>query len=129
VTDLEAARIKAEVLAAFHRYEGALRDGDVAVMTDSFADSPELIRFGITDLQVGSAEVVRWRLSQPPLPAGRHLFDTRVMVLSPEIAVVTTLFDYPGESSVGRQSQTWKRSEKGWQVVHAHVSVVEKHLP
>jgi hypothetical protein len=121
--------IKAEVLAAFHRYEDALRDGDVAVMTESFADSPELIRFGIADLQVGSAEVAQWRLSQPPLPPGRHLFDTRVTVVSPEVAVVTTLFDYPGDSGIGRQSQTWQHSEKGWQVVHAHVSVVEKHLP
>jgi hypothetical protein len=124
VTDLEA-----EVLAAFYRYEDALRDGDVAVMTESFADSPELIRFGITDLQVGSAELAQWRLSQPPLPAGRHLFDTRVIVLGPAVALVTTMFDYPGESSIGRQSQLWQRSEKRWQVVHAHVSVVEKHLP
>ena len=119
--------VSAEVLAEFHRYEEALVAGDLEVMGELFADSPGLVRFGITDLQVGSAQVAEWRRHQPPLPAGRRLFDTRVMALGPDVAVVTTLFDYPGETSVGRQSQTWQRMEEGWRVVHAHVSVVAGH--
>jgi ketosteroid isomerase-like protein len=120
---------KEEVLAAFHQYEKALMEGDVAAMTDVFIDSAELVRFGISDLQIGAQALTEWRRRQPPLPAGRRLFDTRVMAVGPDTAVVTTLFDYPGQSTVGRQSQTWVRSEAGWQVVHAHVSVVERHLP
>ena len=119
--------VAAQVLAAFHRYEDALVAVDLEVMGELFADSPDLVRFGICDLQVGSAEVAQWRKTQPPLPAGRHLFDTRVLTLGPDVAVVTTLFDYPGQTSVGRQSQTWHRTEEGWRVVHAHVSVVASH--
>lgn len=118
----------AEVLAEFHRYEAALVAGDLDVMGEVFTDSPELVRFGIADLQVGSAEVAQWRLRQPPPAPGRRLFDTRVMAVGPDAAVVTTLFDYPGQTSVGRQSQTWLRTDEGWRVVHAHVSVVASHL-
>jgi hypothetical protein len=119
----------AEVLAGFHRYEAALVAGDIDVMGELFADSPELVRFGITDLQVGSAELEKWRHREPPLPPGRRLFDTRVMAVGPDAAVITTLFDYPGRTWVGRQSQTWHRTEAGWKIVHAHVSVVTQHVP
>ena len=115
-----------DVLAEFHRYEQALVAGDLEVMGEIFADSPELVRFGICDLQVGSAEVAQWRLHHGQVPAGRRLFDTRVMAVGTDAAVVTTLFDYPGGSQIGRQSQTWQRSESGWRVVHAHVSMVDK---
>jgi hypothetical protein len=36
--------------------------------------------------------------------------------------VVTTLFRYPGTVSIGRQSQTWLRTDVGWRIVNAHVS-------
>jgi hypothetical protein len=118
----------AEVLAGFHRYEAALAAGDIDVLTELFADSAELVRFGIADRQVGSAQLAEWRRREPPLPPGRRLFDTRVMAVGLDAAVVTTLFDYPGQAWVGRQSQTWQRTDSGWRIVHAHVSVVTQHL-
>jgi hypothetical protein len=126
VTTLASCEV--EVLAAFHRYEEALVAGDVAVMTELFANSPALVRFGIGDLQIGAAEVAEWRRRQSPVPAGRRLFDTRAMALGPDAAVVTTLFDYPGVPAIGRQSQAWVRTDAGWKVAHAHVSVVPEHV-
>ncbi len=116
-----------DVMAAFHRYETALVAGDVDVMGELFADDPELVRFGISDMQVGSAALAEWRRRQPPLPVGRRLFDTRLTPLGTDAAVVTTLFDYPGQPAVGRQSQVWQRTAAGWRIVSAHVSMVAAH--
>ena len=48
-TLVSVASCEVQVLEAFARYEEALVRGDVAVMTELFADSPDLVRFGITD--------------------------------------------------------------------------------
>ena len=116
--------VQAEVIAAFTRYESALAAGDVAVMTAMFVNSPDLVRFGIQDQQIGARALAEWRVQHPTVPAGRRLFDTRVLPLRNDVAVVTTLFDYPARAFVGRQSQTWLRTAAGWQVAHAHVSEV-----
>jgi hypothetical protein len=112
------------VLAAFHRYERALVDGDVAVLTELFWDDPRCVRFGVADRQQGAAEIAAWRRDHPGVPPGRRLHDTRVLALDDRTAVVTTLFGYPGRAVEGRQSQTWVRFDAGWRVVAAHVSEV-----
>jgi ketosteroid isomerase-like protein len=112
------------VTAAFVRYERALVDGDVAVMTELFAAGSDTVRFGITDYQVGSEELAAWRHAQPPLPAGRRLYNTRFQPAGPDTVIVTTMFDYPGDPLVGRQSQVWSRQPDGWRIVHAHVSQI-----
>jgi hypothetical protein len=65
---------------------------------------------------------VRWRRAQPPLPPGRRLQETTVQAYGPDVAIVTTLFGYPGRDVLGRQSQTWVHLPEGWRIVHAHVS-------
>jgi hypothetical protein len=44
------------------------------------------------------------------------------------MATANTLFEREamGGGKVGRQSQTWMRTEQGWRVVSAHVSVIVK---
>jgi ketosteroid isomerase-like protein len=116
-TDLEH-----EVLACFTAYERALSAGDLAAMDAWFADDPRTVRFGIADEQRGAEEVRRWRGTAPRVPAGRRLSKTRVDLWSEDLAVVTTLFRYPSSVSVGRQTQTWLRTDAGWRIIHAHVS-------
>lgn len=113
--------VVAEVSAAFAAYEQALVDDDVDALIGFFA--PDAVRFGIADQQVGLTEQRRWRRSQPPLPPGRQLHDTRIAGYGPDLAVVTTCFTYPGDPTVGRQTQTWVRLPAGWRIVTAHVSV------
>ncbi len=115
--------VVAELAAAFGGYEKALVAGDNAAVLDYFWDAPETVRFGIADHQDGAAALRVWRSAQPPLPAGRRLFDTRITAFGTDHGVVTTRFDYPGGGPVGRQSQTWVRLPEGWRIVHAHVSV------
>jgi ketosteroid isomerase-like protein len=117
-----ATGIEHEVLACFTAYEEALSAGDVATMDLWFADDARTVRFGIGEEQWGAEEVRRWRSTAPRVPAGRQLSETRVDLWSDDLAVVTTLFSYPGSIAIGRQSQTWLRTEMGWRIVHAHVS-------
>jgi hypothetical protein len=114
--------VHAEVRAAFERYERALVDGDVAVLTELFWADERCVRFGVADRQQGAAEIAAWRAEHPTVPAGRRLRQTRVLAVDDRTAVVTTLFDYPDGVVEGRQSQTWVRFDAGWRIVVAHVS-------
>jgi ketosteroid isomerase-like protein len=115
---------RAEVTAAFARYEAALAAGDLAELAASFADHPDVVRFGVADRQRGPAELALWRAAQPQQPPGRSLFETTVTTYGSTFAVVTTLFSYAQRPTLGRQSQTWVRGPHGWQIVHAHVSEI-----
>lgn len=120
--EINQTDVVAEVTAAFEAYEKALLDTDNRALVDWFWADPALVRFGLADEQRGFAQLRRWRLSQPPVPPGRHLRDTVVSTFGPDAAVVTTGFDYPDGQPPGRQSQTWIRLAEGWRIVSAHVS-------
>ena len=114
----------AEVSRLFERYERALVDGDVAVLTELFWDDERCVRFGVADRQQGATAIAAWRRTHPSVPADRRLRDTRVLAVDERTAVVTTLFGYPDGAIEGRQSQTWVRLAEGWRIVAAHVSEV-----
>jgi ketosteroid isomerase-like protein len=118
--EIDRPDVIAQVTAAFDAYERALVANDVEAILGYFAG--RALRFGVADQQAGLAEQRRWREAQPPLPPGRHLKDTEVQAYGADLAVVTTLFGYPGSDVLGRQSQTWARLAEGWRIVHAHVS-------
>ena len=121
---LDCPEVVADVAAAFGRYEKALADGDVPVLTEIFWDDERCVRFGVADRQQGATEIAAWRAAHPSVPAGRQLRDTRVLAIDDRTAVVTTLFGYPDGAVEGRQSQTWVRFDAGWRIVAAHVSEV-----
>jgi ketosteroid isomerase-like protein len=118
--EINNSEVVDEVAAEFAAYERALADNDVDRILGFFA--AEAIRFGIADQQAGLEEQARWRRAQPALPAGRRLKDTTILSYGRDVAVVTTLFGYPGSDVLGRQSQTWVRLPVGWRIVTAHVS-------
>lgn len=122
--EVNLPEVVAEVHKVFHAYEDALVANDTATLNELFWDSPLTRRFGVADGQDGYDEVARWRTTQGPLPAGRTLRDTEVVTFGTDVAVVTTIFLYPGSPAVGRQSQTWLRTPKGWRIASAHVSEV-----
>ena len=112
--------VVAEVTAVFTEYEEALVADEADRIVGFFA--PGAVRFGIADQQVGLEEQLAWRRTQPPLPPGRRLKDTIITAYGADVAVVTTLFGYPGADVLGRQTQTWIRLAQGWRIVTAHVS-------
>ncbi len=122
---MSLALVEAEVRALFEAYEDALIRNDVAAMDAVFWDSPDVVRYGIVEIQYGIDAVKAWRASATPVPEGRVREQTRVTALSETCVLVSTLFRYPGVvGQIGRQSQTWAKLPEGWRIVHAHVSTI-----
>ncbi|WP_226359275.1 MULTISPECIES: AtzH-like domain-containing protein [unclassified Pseudonocardia] len=122
--ELDRPDVVAQVRAAFDRYERALRDADVAVLTELFWDDDRCVRYGVADRQQGGAQIAAWRRANPGVPAGRMLSGTTVLALGSDAAVVSTRFGYPDGAREGRQTQTWARLGGAWRIVAAHVSEV-----
>jgi uncharacterized protein (TIGR02246 family) len=113
-----------EVQAVFKAYEAALIANDLDTLDGLFWDSPDVVRFGVTDRQQGHAQIAAFRRAAPSPPPPRTLQNTVVTTFDTDVAVVTTEFVSDGDSRVGRQSQTWLRVDGRWRVVSAHVSIV-----
>ena len=118
--------VVAEVSALFERYEQALIDRDVAVLDQTFWDSPHTIRYANQEHGYGFAAIHAHRLARPPglgFKAGRRRLE--ILTLGRDVATVNLEFDVRGRDAVGRQTQTWVRfPDVGWKVVSAHVSVI-----
>jgi hypothetical protein len=125
--EIDIPEVRAEVEAAFARYEKALVTNDVPVLEELFRDAPQTIRYGAAENLYGMDEIRAFRRSRPSAGLMRTLSRTVITTYGRDCAVANTLFHretMPGK--VGRQSQTWLRFPDGWRVVSAHVSVVTK---
>lgn len=113
----------AEITAVFHRYETALLCHDLLALDAMFLPSPHTVRYGVAEVQHGIDEVRRFRATQSPFE--RSLSRTVITTFGRHMAIASTLFhrpDFPGQ--VGRQMQTWIRTDAGWQIAAAHVSMM-----
>ncbi|MEW5420943.1 oxalurate catabolism protein HpxZ [Amorphus sp. 3PC139-8] len=116
--------VKAEVEAAFARYETALVTNDVAVLDELFWESPHTIRYGAGENLYGYEEIRAFRAGRSSKNLDRTLHRTVITTYGRDMATAMTLFERQGASGTGRQSQTWMRTPSGWKVVAAHVSVM-----
>ena len=117
--------VKAEVEAAFARYETALVGNDVDALQAMFWNNPDTIRYGIAENLYGYDEIGAFRAARSPVGLARTLSRTVITTYGRDFATASTLFHretMPGK--VGRQMQTWVRTPDGWRVVAAHVSVI-----
>ena len=125
--DIDLPDVLAEVRAAFERYEEALVTNDVAVLDATFHEDARTIRYGGSEILYGFAEIAAFRAARAPVGLMRKLAKTVITTYGRDFAVASTLFHrdtMPGK--VGRQMQTWVRFPRGWQVVAAHVSVIDE---
>ncbi len=122
--DINLPDVKAEVEAAFARYEAALVGNDVAVLDELFWNSPHTIRYGAGENLYGYDEIRAFRAGRDPRNLARTLRRTVITTYGRDMATAMTLFERPGSGGTGRQSQTWMRTPDGWKVVAAHVSVI-----
>lgn len=116
----------AEMRAAFDRYEQALVTNDVAVLDELFFDGPHTIRYGVNENLYGIGEIRAFRAARPPINLARRLERTEITTYGDDFATANTLFVREGGNKLGRQSQTWMRTEDGWKVVSAHVSLMDR---
>jgi hypothetical protein len=118
--------VKAEVEAAFARYESALITNDVDALQALFWDSAHTIRYGMGENLYGYDEIGAFRAARSPAGLMRTTSRTVITTYGRDFATASTLFHretVPGK--VGRQMQTWVRTPDGWRVVAAHVSVID----
>ncbi|MCL1470081.1 oxalurate catabolism protein HpxZ [Argonema antarcticum] len=123
--DINIPDVVAEVTAAFQRYEKALIDNDIAVLDELFWQSPQTVRFGVGENLYGYDAIATFRSNRSAANLERVLINTVITTYGRDFATVNTEFKRPPSSDrIGRQSQTWMRTEKGWRVVSAHVSLL-----
>ena len=115
-----------EVRDLFERYETALETKDVAVLDDTFWNSPHTIRYALHENGYGFDAIHRHRVARPPGPGIKERrIRLEILTIGRDLATVNLEFKVRGRDLVGRQSQTWVRfPDVGWKVVTAHVSTV-----
>lgn len=124
-TEIEINRpeVRAEVEAAFARYEDALVNNRLAVLDELFWASPHTVRYGVGEHLYGIEAIRAFRAARSPVGLARTLSRTVITTFGRDTATAMTLFMREGGARTGRQSQTWIRCAAGWRIVAAHVSL------
>lgn len=121
-TEINLPEVVAEVEAAFRRYERALIENDVAVLSELFWQSPHTIRYGAGENLHGWDAIAAFRQGRPAVDLERELIGTVITTYGRDVATANTEYRRKQSGRRGRQSQTWVRMPEGWRVVAAHVS-------
>lgn len=116
--------VLAEVHAQSQRYEVALVSNDVAVLDELFWCSPHTLRYGVTENLYGYDAIRAFRAARPAQGLQRTVLKCVITTYGRDTATVNLEFLRTGSDKTGRQSQTWMRTEAGWRVVAAHVSLL-----
>ena len=120
--EINLPEVVAEVEAAFRRYERALVENDVAVLSELFWQSPHTIRYGVGENLHGWDAITAFRQSRAAIDLDRDLSGTVITTYGWDSATANTEYRRRQSGRRGRQSQTWVRMAEGWRVVAAHVS-------
>jgi len=116
--------VVAEVEQAFYRYEKALNENDVVVLDELFWNSPHVVRYGIFEHLYGYAAIQEFRANRKPIDLRRDLLKVAITTYGRDFATASCEYRRKETNRVGRQMQTWMRTEQGWRVVAAHVSLL-----
>ena len=92
------------------------------MLIELFWDDPRTVRYGIDEQHVGHADIAAYRRTQAVATPPRQLRNTVITTFGTDVATADTEFLPDGADAVGRQTQTWIRTEHGWRVASAHVS-------
>ena len=122
--EVNIPEVVAEVTAAFMRYERALVAGDVAELDALFWKSPLSLRFGIGENLYGYEAIAAFRRNRPAINLTRRLMNTVITTYGRDVATANTEFQRVGSTMTGRQSHVWVRTEGGWRIAVAHVSLL-----
>lgn len=123
---VDIPEVVAEVTAAFEHYENALVTNDVATLNSLFRNDPRTLRYGIAENLYGFDAIKAFRGARSPVGLERTLSGTIITTYGRDLATASTMFQRVGGNKLGRQMQTWIRFPEGWQIVAAHVSLIDK---
>lgn len=124
MTQVDIPEVVAELTAAFEAYEQALTSDDIEAVNCLFRDSPLTLRYGTREHErhYSHAEIAAFRRQRGPVNQKRTLQNTRITTFGRDFGIANTEYRTVGSDKIGRQSQTWLRTEDGWKIVSAHVS-------
>lgn len=124
MTEINIPSVVAELTTVFEVYENALVGNDIAALNGMFWDSPHTIRFGTGEAErlYGHEAIAAFRVKRGPIEQRRTLRNRRITTFGRDFGTANVEFIPAGSGKVGRQSQTWMRTESGWKIVSAHVS-------
>src|SRR5262249_58825859 len=100
--------VKAEVTAAFERYERALMANDVKILNQIFRGDPRTIRYGVGENLYGHGEIAGFRAARSAVGLARTLSRTVITTYGRDMGIASTLF-HRAPGKIGRQMQTWVR--------------------
>src|SRR5262245_56608005 len=122
--EIDIPEVLSELAAMFDTYEKALTGNDIETLNTLFWDSPSTVRFGTREFerQYGHEAIAAFRLRRGAVSQARTLKNRRFTTFGRDFGITTTEFQSAGFEKIGRQSQTWVRTESGWKIVSAHVS-------
>ncbi|OSN03974.1 DUF4440 domain-containing protein [Lonsdalea britannica] len=122
--DINLPDVLEEVAAAFARYEKALTGNDVEALDALFWHDARTVRYGASENLYGIEQIRAFRAARPSAGLDRQLQNTVITSYGRDMAVASTEFRREHSEKVGRQMQTWIRTEQGWRIVAAHVSLM-----
>ncbi|QPQ25789.1 oxalurate catabolism protein HpxZ [Lonsdalea populi] len=124
LNDINLPDVLEEVSAAFARYEKALTGNDVEELDALFWHDARTVRYGASENLYGIEQIRAFRAARPSAGLDRQLHNTVITSYGRDVAVASTEFRREHSEKVGRQMQTWVRTEQGWRIVAAHVSLM-----
>jgi len=122
--EINIPEVVAEVRRAFERYERALIENDVATLDALFWKSRHALRYGIGENLYGHDAIAAFRGGRPSINLTRRLDNTVIVTYGRDFATANTEFQREGSTLTGRQSHVWIRTDDGWRIAAAHVSLM-----
>jgi hypothetical protein len=111
------------VQAVVDAYESALMSNDVEALDGFFWNSPHTVRFGVAENLYGFEEIAAFRVGRQGGSPPRRRLRTDIVTFGSDVAVANIEFIRTDTGRNGRQSQVWVKTDSGWKVASAHVSL------
>jgi hypothetical protein len=110
-------------MPAYMEYQKAVDTNDIETMNKLFWNSPQTVRFGPVGSLIGYDMISSYRRERVGhVSSERTLRNTVITTFGRDFAVTNTETMKQGSTVVGRQSQSWLKTEDGWKIIAAHVS-------
>ena len=122
--EVDIPEVLSELAAMFDLYEKALISNDIETLNNLFWESASTVRYGTREFerQYGHEAIAAFRVQRGAVNQLRTLTNQRITTFGPDFGITNTEFKSAGSEKIGRQSQTWVRTENGWKIASAHVS-------
>ncbi|MCK5749445.1 oxalurate catabolism protein HpxZ [Oricola sp.] len=115
-----------ELTAACDLYETALMENDLERLDALFLESPVTLRYGVGENLYGIEAIRDFRKGRTGGSPQRDVLRREIVTFGEDIGVCNLEFRRRGGGRIGRQSQTWMKTDEGWRVVSAHVSLMQE---